>query len=391
MKWFWIILLLLILLGVAWLVRRGSSGGSASNDSDGERRLGSPVGAMPPDASGAAGLAGVAGAAGAAGVAGVAAAAGLRPAASDGEPRASIFDPVQTAPSSAAQEAAPAATGDPDQYQPRRGAGVGDESGYAASEPDPEPASEPDPEPASEPDPEPASPAAPTAQGDAEGSADQPNWTTSQWDPAHTVAEERGDPTHPHFDDDVSESAEADEPKEVTEGAFDADHAESPEATVSAADDHADGSVADRSVEGSGWDEGGGETDGDGAPDVPAQTEAPNASEEVVTGEAESDDTENDDSENDDAPTDDAPTDGAGTGDGGRRISDLQEVSDGGYGVGSAATLDDRAMPLGHPIQAWEDTRTYLTPEHPAYDSADPHVWFHDEEAAQRAGFSKAD
>ena len=85
--------------------------------------------------------------------------------------------------------------------------------------------------------------------------------------------------------------------------------------------------------------------------------------------------------------------DGAGSGDGSdssggdswsRRISSLEEVQDGGYGVGSAATFEDDAQPLGHPIQAWEDTKTYVAPGHPAYDTAEPHVWFLDEAAAER-------
>ena len=74
-----------------------------------------------------------------------------------------------------------------------------------------------------------------------------------------------------------------------------------------------------------------------------------------------------------------------------RRTSDLDEVRDGGYGVGSAATFEDRAMPLGHPVKAWEDTRTFVDESHPAYDEAEPHVWFADTEAAERAGFRRVD
>jgi hypothetical protein len=74
-----------------------------------------------------------------------------------------------------------------------------------------------------------------------------------------------------------------------------------------------------------------------------------------------------------------------------RRVSELGEVRDGGYSVGSAATIDDGAMPLGHPVKGWEDTKSYLTPDHPGYGDAEPHVWFTDPEAAERAGFHRAD
>lgn len=84
-------------------------------------------------------------------------------------------------------------------------------------------------------------------------------------------------------------------------------------------------------------------------------------------------------------------TAGAAGGDGGgRRVSALEEVRDGGYGIGSAAPIDDGAMPLGHPVKAWEDTKTFVTQDHPGYGDADPHVWFLDAAAAHNAGFSPA-
>ena len=83
--------------------------------------------------------------------------------------------------------------------------------------------------------------------------------------------------------------------------------------------------------------------------------------------------------------------DGDPTGDGGRRVSELEEVRDGGYSVGSAATIHDGAMPLGHPVKAWEDTKTFVTEGHDHYEEAEPHVWFADAEAAERAGFQPAD
>ena len=42
-------------------------------------------------------------------------------------------------------------------------------------------------------------------------------------------------------------------------------------------------------------------------------------------------------------------------------------------------------------MKAWEDTRTYVTPEHAKYGEAEPHLWFADEHAAQRAGFRPVD
>ena len=77
--------------------------------------------------------------------------------------------------------------------------------------------------------------------------------------------------------------------------------------------------------------------------------------------------------------------------DGGPRTSSLDEIRDGGYGVGSAAPIDDGAVPLGHPVKAWEDSKTFVAPDHEKYDEAEPHVWFADEHAAQRAGFRPVD
>ena len=73
------------------------------------------------------------------------------------------------------------------------------------------------------------------------------------------------------------------------------------------------------------------------------------------------------------------------------RTSSLDEIRDGGYGVGSAATIDDGAVPLGHPVKAWEDTKTFVTPDHAKYGEAEPHLWFSDAHAAQRAGFRPVD
>ena len=69
----------------------------------------------------------------------------------------------------------------------------------------------------------------------------------------------------------------------------------------------------------------------------------------------------------------------------------FDELRDGGFGVGSAAPLDDGAQPLDHPVQAYRDTMTYRMPGDPGYDSAEPHVWFYDEDAAQRSGFRRSE
>ncbi|MEO3938969.1 hypothetical protein V3N99_19785 [Dermatophilaceae bacterium Soc4.6] len=74
----------------------------------------------------------------------------------------------------------------------------------------------------------------------------------------------------------------------------------------------------------------------------------------------------------------------------GRRTSSLDEVRDGGYSVGSAAPIDDGAMPLGHAVKAWESTKTFIVPGDSGYDQGDPDLWFTDPGAAGRAGFEPA-
>ncbi|MGL5867173.1 MAG: hypothetical protein ACRCYX_15120 [Dermatophilaceae bacterium] len=71
----------------------------------------------------------------------------------------------------------------------------------------------------------------------------------------------------------------------------------------------------------------------------------------------------------------------------GRRISSLEEVRDGGYSVGSAAPVTDGAQPLGHAVQAYRDSMTFVTPGDAAYDEREPDVWFYDDHAAEKAGF----
>ena len=73
----------------------------------------------------------------------------------------------------------------------------------------------------------------------------------------------------------------------------------------------------------------------------------------------------------------------------GRRVSEFHELRDGGYGVGSAAPLEDGAQPLDHAVQGYRDTMTFRSPGDAGYDSAEPDVWFYDEAAAERNGFRR--
>ncbi|EWT00443.1 hypothetical protein N865_15720 [Intrasporangium oryzae NRRL B-24470] len=73
---------------------------------------------------------------------------------------------------------------------------------------------------------------------------------------------------------------------------------------------------------------------------------------------------------------------------GGRRVSEFDEVVDGGYGIGSAAPIADGAQPLGHAVKARRDGMTYVLPEAPGYDDVEPDLWFYNEESARRAGFT---
>ena len=74
----------------------------------------------------------------------------------------------------------------------------------------------------------------------------------------------------------------------------------------------------------------------------------------------------------------------------GRRVSEFHELRDGGYGVGSAAPLEDGAQPLDHAVQGYRDTMTFRSPGDAGYDSAEPDVWFYDEAAAERSGFRRS-
>ena len=74
-----------------------------------------------------------------------------------------------------------------------------------------------------------------------------------------------------------------------------------------------------------------------------------------------------------------------------RRVSEFHEIRDGGFGMGSAAPIDDGAQPLDHPVQAYRDTMTYRLPEDPGYDEASADVWFYDAGAAERSGFHRSE
>ncbi len=73
-----------------------------------------------------------------------------------------------------------------------------------------------------------------------------------------------------------------------------------------------------------------------------------------------------------------------------RRISDFHELRDGGFGVGSAAPLDDGGQPLDHPVQGHRSSMTFDLPGDPGYDTAEPDVWFYDQAAAERSGFRRS-
>ena len=74
-----------------------------------------------------------------------------------------------------------------------------------------------------------------------------------------------------------------------------------------------------------------------------------------------------------------------------RRFSGLDEVVDGGFGIGSARPIADGAQPLGHPIKANVDTKTYQDLHSPWYEETEPDVWFLDAGFAERAGFHRAE
>ncbi len=464
MKYFWLIVLLLIVLGVLWLRRRGTAGVAPARPTLGDRTPAESV-------------------------------TGAAAAADQGGGPASVFDPVEAPTAVApATPVAPATAGQPQDQQPRRAARIEDADEASTTAPAPVDDAPADVASASQAAPgsaeehtteEPAEEEHTTGEPEEEEhtteqhTTEQPSWTTSQWDPEHTVAEERGETDRPHFDDDVTEPASADETSEVHEDVVDADHADAPEDTVAASEEPGEAEEVPKSgqaeeapksgqaeeapesgqaeeapksgqaeeapesedteeapVSGEAEEEG---PDAGGAeqPSPSAETDASpretiddpalrqrgdwrvgeGEKAQVLTADDASDlghgsspdadslDTESPETESletDSADTESPETDSAETdssssrevsGDGPwqRRTSSLEEVRDGGYGVGSAATFPDRAMPLGHPVKAWEDTKSYVTPDDAAYDEAEPHLWFRDADAAQAAGFHPVD
>jgi hypothetical protein len=70
-------------------------------------------------------------------------------------------------------------------------------------------------------------------------------------------------------------------------------------------------------------------------------------------------------------------------------VSEYEEVVDGGYGMGSAAPIGDGAQPLGHAVKGVRDGNQFLSPGDEGYEDAEPDVWFYDEDAARRSGFTR--
>jgi large subunit ribosomal protein L17 len=63
----------------------------------------------------------------------------------------------------------------------------------------------------------------------------------------------------------------------------------------------------------------------------------------------------------------------------------------GPYGEGSAEPNDDGSAPDGYPIKGDTEAMTYHLPEDESFDGAEAGVWFASEDAAEAAGFGKAD
>lgn len=61
-------------------------------------------------------------------------------------------------------------------------------------------------------------------------------------------------------------------------------------------------------------------------------------------------------------------------------------MTDGGYSIGSAAPIGPGVQPMGHPVRAWEDTKTFRVGPEGDWER-EPDVWFMDEQAAGNAGF----
>ena len=63
------------------------------------------------------------------------------------------------------------------------------------------------------------------------------------------------------------------------------------------------------------------------------------------------------------------------------------ETTDGGYGAGSAAPLEDGSAPEGFTVKGNKDSMKYHTTESRWYDQTVAEVWFTTAEAAEAAGF----
>ncbi|TPG17184.1 hypothetical protein [Pedococcus bigeumensis] len=221
---------------------------------------------------------------------------------------------------------------------------------------------------------------------------DEASTSRDEADDSPTEAQDRSESDPDSDTDSETESAAADDSKSASDAEADSkDEGDSDEDRQRAAEEFAaEHDPANHDIAaGEEFRQPGDWTAEDGGPQV--WDSEGNLSSEDDKDEGKDNAKDNDsESESDAADAQDQPS-ADSSGNGGRRVSELEEVRDGGYSVGSAATIHDGAMPFGHPVKAWEDTKTFVTEDHDHYEEAEPHVWFADAEAAQRAGFQPAD
>ena len=90
------------------------------------------------------------------------------------------------------------------------------------------------------------------------------------------------------------------------------------------------------------------------------------------------------------AATPDAPVQGGTAQRAARRISDFHELRDGGFGVGSAAPLDDGVQPLDHPVQGFRESMTFGLPGDPRLRHGRARRVVLRRGAAERSGFRRS-
>jgi large subunit ribosomal protein L17 len=71
-------------------------------------------------------------------------------------------------------------------------------------------------------------------------------------------------------------------------------------------------------------------------------------------------------------------------------VDETSGVTEGEFGKGSAAPLEDGSAPEGFTIKGNKDSMKYHTPDGQWYEQTAAEVWFDSEDAAQKAGFEKA-